>query len=176
MAVDATIEVAGIKDALRVLNKIEPGARRELTRNYKKVMEGVRQDVKDSIPFGPPLSGMAYNWTTKSGTQIFPWADHNNNVRVGVSGKKVREFSGFLTNLATFYLRYDGPSAVVVDMAGKGKVPTKQGATMVAALSRKFRSPSRFLWPAWERNKPQVIDEIKLLVDDLMRRTSRELM
>ncbi len=176
MSVDATIEVAGIKDALRVLNKIEPGARRELTRNYKKVMEGVRQDVKDSIPFGPPLSGMAYNWTTKSGTQIFPWADNNNNVRVGVSGKKVREFSGFLTNLATFYLRYDGPSAVVVDMAGKGKVPTKQGAIMVANLSRKFRSPSRFLWPAWERNKPQVIDEIKTLVDDLMRRTSRELM
>ena len=71
MAVDATIEVAGIKDALRVLNKIEPGARRELTRNYKKVMEGVRQDVKNSIPFGPPLSGMRYNWTTKSGAQIW---------------------------------------------------------------------------------------------------------
>ena len=176
MAVDATIEVAGIKDALRVLNKIEPGARRELTRNYKKVMEGVRQDVKNSIPFGPPLSGMRYNWTTKSGAQIFPWADYNNNVRVGVSGKRIGEFSGFLTNLATFYLRYDGPSAVVVDMSGKGNVPTRRGASMVANLTRKYGSPSRFLWPAWERNKASVIDEIKDLVDDLMRRTSRELM
>ena len=174
-SIDATISVVGIKEALRELNKIDPTARRALTKNYKRVVDVVVQDVKNSIPFGPPLSGMARNWTTKSGAQIFPYGDKDDKVIAGVSAKKLGSFRGFATNLATFYIRFSGPSAVIIDMAGKGKIPTKAGNQMVRALSDKYGPPSRIMWPAWERNRFKVEDEIKQLVDDVMKQVQKGL-
>ena len=173
--IDATISVVGIEEALRVLNTIDKSARRQLTKDYKKIVDVVVQDVKDSIPFGPPLSGMARNWTTKSGAKIFPYEPELNTVRAGVSAKRLGSFRGFSTNLATFYVRFSGPSAVIIDMAGKGKIPTKQGSAMVRGLSNKFGPPSRIMWPAWERNRYKVEDEIRDLVDNLMDRVRKEM-
>jgi hypothetical protein len=36
MAVEANIEVAGIKDALKTLNRIDKSLRREITKDYKR--------------------------------------------------------------------------------------------------------------------------------------------
>lgn len=173
--VDATIEVAGVKEALAALNRIDKSARRELTRNYKKIVQSVVDDAQQAVPLGAPISGFNRNWTTKSGFQMLPWGLVQDTVIAGVSGKKVREFSGFLTNLATFYVRFTGPTATLFDMGGKGKVPTPQGSQMVKALSEKFRPPSRVLWPAYERNSENVVGAVKELVDDLMQRVQKEL-
>ena len=173
--VDATIEVAGVKEALAALNRIDKSARRELTRNYKKIVQSVVDDAQQAVPLGNPISGFGRKWTTKSGFQMLPWGLVQDTVVAGVSGKKVREFSGFLTNLATFYVRFQGPTATLFDMSGKGKVPTPQGNQMVKALSEKFRPPSRVLWPAYERNADNVVEAVKQLVDDLMQRVQKEL-
>lgn len=173
--VDATIEVAGVKEALAALNRIDKSARRELTRNYKKIVQSVVDDAQQAVPLGAPISGFNRNWTTKSGFQMLPWGLVQDTVIAGVSGKKAREFSGFLTNLATFYVRFQGPTATLFDMGGKGKVPTPQGKQMVSALSSKFRPPSRVLWPAYERNSENVVGAVKELVDDLMQRVQKEL-
>lgn len=173
--VDATIEVAGVKEALAALNRIDKSARRELTRNYKKIVQSVVDDAQQAIPLDAPISGFNRNWTTKSGYQMLPWGLVQDTVVAGVSGKKVREYSGFLTNLATFYVRFQGPTATLFDMGGKGKVPTKQGSQMVKALSERFRSPSRVIWPAYERNQENVEGAVKELVDGLMARVQKEL-
>jgi len=173
--IDATIEVVGIKEALRVLNTIDKKARRDLTKNYKKIVEVVVQDVKDSIPFGAPLSGMARRWNARGKFEVFPYGEHEPTVVAGVSGKRLGSFRGFATNLATFFIRFNGPSATIIDMSGKGRVPTLQGAQMVRALTAKYGKPSRIMWPAWERNNTKVIDEIRNLVDDLMERVSKEM-
>lgn len=172
--VDATIEVAGVKEALAALNRIDKSARRELTRNYKKIVQSVVDDAQQAVPLGDPISGFGRNWTTKSGYQMLPWGLVQDTVVAGVSGKKVREFSGFLTNLATFYVRFQGPTATLFDMGGKGKVPTPQGNQMVKALSERFKAPSRVLWPAYERNAENVVGAVKELVDDLMRQVQKE--
>ena len=173
--VDATIEVAGVKEALAALNRIDKSARRELTRNYKKIVQSVVDDAQQAVPLGNPISGFGRNWTTKSGFQMLPWGLVQDTVVAGVSGKKVREFAGGLSNLATFYVRFQGPTATLFDMGGKGKVPTPQGNRMVKALSEKFRPPSRVLWPAYERNADNVVEAVKQLVDDLMQRVQKEL-
>lgn len=173
--IETTMSVVGIKDALKKLNTIDPQARRQLTKDYKIITAAVVQDVKDSIPFGPPLSGMARKWTTASGTQIFPYGSKDDKVTAGVSGKKVREYRGFNTNLATFFIRFSGPSSTIIDMAGKGKVPTVQGKNMVQGLDNKRGKPSRIMWPAWLRNKYKVEDEIQTLIDDLMKKISKDM-
>ena len=103
---------------------------------------------------------------------MFPYTDKQNKVASGVSGKKVREYRGASTNLATFFVRYTGPSAALIDMSGKGKVPTGQ---MVQSLSARYGTASRFVWPAWERNKHQVEGEVQTLIDRLMTRVRKEL-
>lgn len=173
--VDATIQVAGIKDALAALNRIDKSARRELTRNYKRIVQSVVDDAQQAVPLGNPISGFGRSWTTKSGFQMLPWGLVQDTVKAGVSGKKVREFAGGLSNLATFYVRFSGPTAVLFDMSGKGAVPTPQGNQMVKALSTKFRPPSRVLWPAYERNAENVVGAVEELVDGLMQRVQKEL-
>ena len=106
---------------------------------------------------------------------MFPYTDKQNKVASGVSGKKVREYRGMSTNLATFFVRYSGPSAALLDMSGKGKVPTRQGGQMVQSLSARYGTASRFVWPAWERNKHQVEGEVQTLIDRLMNRVQKEL-
>jgi hypothetical protein len=173
--VDVPIEVVGIKDALAKLNKIDKTLRREITRDYRKIVESVVSDAENSLPLGAPISGFNRNWTTKSGYQLLPWGLATDRVSAGVSGKKVKEFSGFLTNLATFYIRFTGPTAVLLDMSGKGKVPTTQGSNMVKGLTEKKGPPSRILWPAYERHEETVVTRVRELVDKVMDATSEEL-
>jgi len=175
MSVDMTIEVAGIKDALKRLNEINPKLRRQITRDYKKIVESVVSDAQQSIPLGAPISGFNRNWTTKSGYQLLPWGLATDVVKAGVSGKKVKEFSGVLSNLATFYIRFTGPTAVLLDMSGKGAVPTTQGGNMVKGLTERAGPPSRILWPAYERNQSNVEWRVRELVDIVMKETSNGL-
>ena len=172
--ISASLEIVGIKDALKKLNEINPQARRQLTKDFKQITSPVTNDIKGRLPRSAPLSGMARKWTTASGFQMFPYTDKQNKVTSGVSGKKVREFRGESTNLATFFVRYSGPSGALLDMSGKGKVPTSQGGQMVRSLSAKYGQPSRFVWPAWERNKQQVEGEVQDLIDKLMTQVNKE--
>lgn len=173
--ISASVEVVGIKEALAALNKIDKQARRDLTKDFKRITAPVTDDIKGKVPRNAPLSGMARKWTTQSGFQMFPYNDKTNKVVSGVSGKKVREYRGASTNLATFFVRYSGPSAALLDMSGKGKVPTRQGGQMVQSLSARYGTASRFVWPAWERNKGQVENEVETLIDRLMQRVSKEM-
>ena len=173
--VSTSVSVVGVKDALRVLNTIDKQARRELTKDFKQITAPVTDDIKNRVPRTAPLSGMNRKWTTSSGFQMFPYDGKQNKVASAVSGKKVREYRGASTNLATFIIRYSGPSAALIDLSGKGKVPTSQGGQMVQSLSARYGTPSRFVWPAWERNKNQVEGEVEKLIDNLMKRVSKEM-
>ena len=173
--VDVDISVVGIKDALAALNKIDKKARRAITTDFRAIVDTVISDAQNAVPLGAPISGFERNWTTKSGAHLLPWGMVQDTVVAGVSGKRPKMFGGVLTNIATFYLRFTGPTAVLVDMSGKGKVPTKQGTNMVRGLSSKMRPPSRILWPAYERHEGDVVSKVQGLIDKVMQQTTKEL-
>ena len=50
MAVSANIEVAGIKDALAKLNRIDKGLRMRITREFKEVMQPVVDEAQNLEP------------------------------------------------------------------------------------------------------------------------------
>jgi len=172
--VNAEISVVGIKEALASLNKIDKKARRAITTDFRAIVDTVISDAQNAVPFGAPISGFERNWTTKSGAHLLPWGMVQDTVVAGVSGKKPKKFGGFVKNLATFYLRFTGPTAVLLDMSGKGKVPTTQGTNMVRGLS-KLGSPSRILWPAYERHEGDVVGKVQGLIDKVMQQTTKEL-
>jgi hypothetical protein len=168
------MEVVGIKDALRELNELDKEARRKITRDFKRITKPVEQTAKSLMPKTAPISGMGRSWKTKSGFEMFPWGTAGKDTIVSqVSGRKPKMFAGHMTNLATFYIRFKGPTATLFDTSGKGPVPTRQGSQMVSALTNRFGPPSRVLWRAYEQHDDDVVRETQKLIDEMMEDINR---
>lgn len=174
---DTSIEVAGVKEALRTLNRIDKEARRQLTRDYKELVAPVINTAKTLTPSAPPMSGMAYRWNPGNRGDVFPWDDSKSDkgMKPFVSGKKPKSFGGFTSHLATFGIRWSAPGADVVEMSGKGNVPTAKGREMVAVLTERYGQPGRFLWRAYTQHADDVVAGVERLVKDLMRQLNEKL-
>ncbi len=74
MAVNADISVLGINEAIRSLNKIEPGLRKEFNNEARAIGAPAVNAVKDAYRF-VPLSGMNRKWAgpAVNGRKVFPW-------------------------------------------------------------------------------------------------------
>ena len=57
-----TIEVQGIKETLKQLNKLAPDLRREITKDYKRITKPMVSAAREAAPNDPPLSGMLRKW------------------------------------------------------------------------------------------------------------------
>ena len=161
-----SIEVVGLKSALAELNKIDKKLRRQITTDFKKIVDPVIVEARRNIPDEPPLSGMARSWTGNSGAELMNWQTNkvNKNLKAFTSGKKVRDApGGFRQNLATFGIRWGGPQATLFDMARKGKLSD--------ALQARYGSPSRVIWRAYETQKGIVDSEVRDLVNRVMKMT-----
>ena len=73
MPVSNDISVLGINEAIRALNKIEPGLRKEFNNEARAIAQPATDAVRSAYKF-VPLSGMNRQWTDKkSGRKLFPW-------------------------------------------------------------------------------------------------------
>jgi len=167
MAVEANIEVAGIKDALKTLNRIDKSLRREITKDYKRLTQGVVDDAYQAIPLKEPLSGWKRKWTVRSGAELLPWGQFDQKIVAKINTKKVKEYAGQNVNLATFVVRWENPDAALFDFLSTGR--------MGKQLDIKFGQPSRVMWKSWQRNKDDVNERMTQLVKRVMDATSREL-
>jgi hypothetical protein len=166
MSVGMSVEVVGLKSALGELNKIDKKLRRQITTDFKKIVDPVIVEARRNVPDEAPLSGMARSWTGKSGAELMNWQTNkvNKNLKAFTSGKKVRDKpGGFRQNLATFGIRWGGPQATLFDMARKGKLSD--------ALQARYGSPSRVMWRAYESQSSLVDSEVRDLVNRVMKMT-----
>lgn len=168
MAVDFSLEVAGLKEALAELNTIDKKLRRQVTKDFKQIMEPVIQDAYSRLPTSPPLSGMKYSWKGQSGKELMHWQPMmvRRNLKAFTSGKKIRDTGlGFKQNLAVFGIRWAGPQATIFDMSSKGD--------MSRQLSQRFGNPSRVIYRAYEVKQAEVERQIRDLVSSVMRQVGR---
>lgn len=175
MAVSANIQIYGIKEALKELNKIDRSLRREITKDYKQIVKSVIDDAKSVIPASAPLSGMNRKWKTKSGHEIIGDGGWNQAVAqkflvAKISTRKVKEFGGTKVNVGTFRLVWSGIANQTFDIAGRSS-----SNALANALQAKFGRASRVMWPAYERNKSQVEQEMIQLCDRIMDEVNRNL-
>ena len=163
MTVDAKIEVVGLKDALREINKINPSFRREITKEFKNIADPVVKQAQGVDIERLALSGFKYSWMTRSGYQMFPLNPQRLTkfVVTGTSGKKPKEFRGKMQNASVFFIRWKSPQATLLEMAVKGQL----GRNMVAKNGDK----GRVLWRSWEQNEAEVMRRVKELVDGIMK-------
>jgi hypothetical protein len=167
--VTATIEVAGLKEALKTLNKIDKTLRTQITREYRSIVKPVITDANSLIPSNVPLSGMARNWTTKSGFQMLPWEPgHKQKIAAKINTRAIKEYAGRTTNVGTFSIVYQSATGTMFDMSSAGRLGS--------ALTARYGSRSRVMWKAWQQSENTVNAEMEKLVKHVMDLTNRELM
>jgi hypothetical protein len=161
------IEVVGLKEALKELNTMDKKLRREITRDFKKIVQPVLGQAEKMLPNDAPLSGMARSWKGKSGADIMSWNDDRvrRNIKAFTSGKKVRDApGGFKQNLGVFGIKWLGPQATALDMLAKG--------VMADNLTDRFGPPSRIIYKAYESASDEVQQQVKDLVNKVMKLTN----
>ena len=72
MTTNTSLEVVGVRDAIRSLNKIEPGLRKQFTADATRIAQPAIQEVQNSYD-KVPLSGMARKWE-QANKKIFPFS------------------------------------------------------------------------------------------------------
>jgi hypothetical protein len=169
MTVDTSMEVTGLKNALAELNKIDKSLRRQITKDFKTIVQPVVAKAQSALPTAAPLSGMARPWKSKSGADLMSWqADRvKKNIRAFTNSKKVYETaSGSKQNLGVFGVRWAGPQATIFDMARNG--------TLGEQLTRKYGGPSRIIYKAYESASAEIESQVKELVNRVMELTGNQ--
>jgi hypothetical protein len=169
MTVDLGMEFSGLKDALKELNDIDKKLRRQITKDFKQIVQPVVTRAQSQLPSGAPLSGMAYKWTGKSGADIMSWQDTRvkRNIKAFTSSKKVQETSGgSKQNLGIFGVKWAGPQAAIFDMLRTSQLGD--------SLTSRYGSPSRIIYKSYEMMKDDVDKQIKELVNRVMKLTGNQ--
>jgi len=162
MAVDTAVTIAGVKETLRELQKMEPDLAKEIKKDFKQIVDPIVKDARTQV-VALPLSGFARNW--KAG-KIFPWS------QPAVSKSIIARFSNRKrgNSLAVFSVTMKSPAGTIFDMAGRG------GANRLAtALDTLYGRPSRLMWPTYERHAAEVNENLQRLTERIVDETNRRL-
>lgn len=71
MPVNADMNLVGVRETIRALNKIEPGLRKQFVADSKRIAEPAIQEVRRGYT-KVPLSGMSRKWS-QNGRKLFPF-------------------------------------------------------------------------------------------------------
>ena len=163
----ARIEVVGLKDALKTLNKVDKSLRRKITTDYKQIVAGVISDANRLVPTQAPLSGMSRNWSTRSGFQLLPWIPgYKQKIAAKINTRAIREYGGNKTNVGTFGIQWKGATGTMFD--------TSMAGPLGRALTARYGSRSRVMWKAYEQNQNDVMSEMERLVKRVMDEANRK--
>ncbi len=162
MTTNTSIQVVGVRDAIRSLNKIEPGLRKQFVQDANLIAQPAIQEVQRGYT-KVPLSGMARKWE-KDNRKIFPFS-----VARAVSGVKLKvDASREATSL--IYITQTNVAAAVFEAAGRAN-PNSLGDS----LGQLKPGHTRVLGPAVFRKRREIEREILKASMDAVSRVQKEL-
>ena len=182
-----SIQIIGIKEDLKRLNKLAPDLRRDITKSYRAFMAPVIADARSNMPVGigqTQMRGFSRKWRN-----IMPWdkAVANRGITVKIDTRKARKKN--LQNgvqyetVGAFIIQQKNPAGIVFDIAGRGgrstSSQTRNGFkyewnnTLIENLAKTFpTNPSRTMYPAVEKNKDNIEAAIKNITEQVERQLS----
>lgn len=137
------IDVIGVRATVRALKAFAPDVSRRLVKEIRQSLNIIKARAQGKYPLG--MWNVRVNNKNMLGTVVAAsgggapagrWSDASPGVRAAVF-----EFAGSTTN---------------------GASPQAQG--MIEALTRRYGTPGRFLWAAWDEAGKQVLAEIEASV------------
>lgn len=162
MTTNTSIQVVGVRDAIRSLNKVEPGLRKQFVQDANLIAQPAIQEVQRGYT-KVPLSGMARKWE-QANKKIFPFS-----VARAVSGVKLKvDASREATSL--IYITQTNVAAAVFEAAGRTN-PNSLGDS----LGQLKPGHTRVLGPAVFRKRRDIEREILKASMDAVSRVQKEL-
>ena len=162
MTANTSLEVVGVRDAIRSLNKIEPGLRKQFTADATRIAQPAIQEVQKSYT-QVPLSGMARKWE-QANKKIFPFS-----VAKAVAGVKLKvDASREATSL--IYITQTNVGAAVFEAAGRAN-QNRLGDS----LGQLRPNHTRILGPAVFRKRGEIERELLRATNEVKARVEREL-
>ena len=163
MTTSAKIEMVGLKEAIRSLNKIEPGLRKQFVLEATAIAQPAIIEAKKGYT-QIPLSGMARKWTDKNGRKLFPFS-----LARAVSGVKLKvDASREATSL--IFITQTNQAAAIFETAGRAN-PNSLGDS----LGRLNPGRTRIIGPAVYRRKREIERELQRASQAVIRRVQKEL-
>ena len=181
MAVDltASMEIEGLKESLKIINKVDKKLRLEIGRDIKRIGEKtVVAAINELIPPGAPMSGMEHRKRTG-------WYNSKNKgvkVKTNTRGARRRNIDkgAKYETIAVITVGTTGAALAMMDMAGRrssaGEGPRARPNFVPLLNERLGRSPSRFMWAGGEKAIPDFQRELGPTIDRVIYRSNQELM
>lgn len=162
MTATTNIEIAGIKDAIRSLNKIEPGLRKQFQQEATRIAQPAIEEVQRGY-VGLPLSGMAYNWT-KDSKKLFPY-----DPAKAARGVKVK-LDAARNAVAVIVIQQTNVAAAIFEAAGR-----KTANRLGQSLGTLSPGRTRIIGPAVYRKRGAVTREMEQAALRVVNEVNREL-
>ena len=162
MTATSNIEIAGIKDAIRSLNKIEPGLRKEFQQEATRIAQPAIEEAQRGY-VGLPLSGMAYNWS-KDGKKLFPY-----DPAKAARGVKVK-LDAARNAIAVIVIQQTNVAAAIFEAAGR-KTPNRLGESLGPLPSGR----TSIIGPAVYRKRGAITREMEQAALRIVNQVNREL-
>jgi hypothetical protein len=163
-----TVQVLGINDAIRSLNKIEPGLRKQFAADATRIAQPAIQEAQhryEQIAWGEQrLRGVSRSWTN-NGRKLFPF-----NLSKARNGLKVK-LDADRRRTATILLEQRDPATAILESAGR-KNP---GNDLAVSMKPIQPGHTRILAPSLFSKKAQVQSEMEAASLNVIRRVQSEL-
>ena len=163
MTASASIEMTGLKEAIRSLNKVEPGLRKEFTANATQIAQPAIQEVQNGYQRKYP-SGMSRNWS-QGGNKKFPFT-----VAQAVKGVKLK-VDASREAVSLIYITQMNAGAQIWESAGR-KTSNNLGNNIGANPKPNH---SRNLGPSVFRKRREIEKGLERLALDAIQRVQKEL-
>jgi hypothetical protein len=162
MTTNTTIEIQGLKEAIRSLNKVEPGLRKQFVQDASRIAQPAIREVQRGYT-QVPLSGMARKWE-QANKKIFPFS-----VARAVSGVKLK-VDASREAVSLIYITQTNVAAAVFEAAGR----TNQNR-LGDSLGQLRPGTTRVLGPAVYRKRGEIEREMLRASMDAIRLVQKEL-
>lgn len=160
------IEVLGAKEAVRALNKIEPGLRKQFAAEATQIAQPAITTAQNRYAsIGVPLSGMSRAWADpRNGRRLFPYSvpKAQRGVKVKVEGDRRRT--------SVILLEQRDPAAAIFEAAGRAT-----DNPLGAQLGPLQPNRTRVLGPALFRVRDEVSGKMEQAMLRVVNRVNREL-
>jgi hypothetical protein len=163
-----SVQVLGINDAIRSLNKIEPGLRKQFASDATRIAQPAIQEAQrryEQVAWGQShLRGTSRAWTS-GGRKLFPI-----DLAKASKGLKIR-LDADRRRTATIVLEQRDAATAILESAGR-KSPGNPLAVNMTPLKPNH---TRVLGPALFSKKNQVEEEMKAAALEVTQRVQKEL-
>ncbi len=188
-----SIQVTGIKESLKQLNRLAPDLRRQITKDYKEITQPMVNAARSATPAEPPLTGMYRKWRkVKGGRWNNAQVDRGIGVKIDTRRARKRNLMQGVQyeTLSAFSFQSNEVYGIIFDMAGRGGAEDRKfqnrnyggqeyrypwNNTLIRNLNVKWGTASRYMWPTAEDYQPQMENAIRDLTARIEADISRAL-